>query len=445
MRGKPVSHLLGLVALLLALSTQAHAQTFAYNVIDLGVSGTYTESYGNGLSNTGYAVGDLRASGSDPNRGFRWLSNVQTQIPFPANPDVLFGGATGVNNAGTAVGTTFNLDNSDPDPQNWIVYNQAFHYNGTTSTAIPFLLNGYTNTATKVNNQGIVTGSSNRTAPNDPVAGDNYAYTYNIGTNTLTELPRFFGGADRTVGNDIGDEDGLGRVYVVGEGTNNVGAGNVQRAFRWRTGDGALTAIPVLNAGDPDANSFNSTARGVNNAGLTVGTSDIDIPSEFLANAFLWDGANLIDLGKFAGDDISEAYAINNLNQIVGNSYQYDPLGFPSPVVNPRAFLLNYSGNPSSPGSLIDLNTQIDPLLGWTLQYATDINDNGWIVGFGLRFNPNTFQDEVRGFLLIPTVIPEPSTLAFGSLGVAGLLYLRRQRRLKADRMAHAHRRFDAA
>jgi hypothetical protein len=55
--------------------------------------------------------------------------------------------------------------------------------------------------------------------------------------------------------------------------------------------------------------------------------------------------------------------------------------------------------------------------LGWTLNYAFDINNNGWIVGQG------TYQGNERAFLF---VVPEPATLILLSLGG---LFLRKSRK----------------
>ena len=65
--------------------------------------------------------------------------------------------------------------------------------------------------------------------------------------------------------------------------------------------------------------------------------------------------------------------------------------------------------------SVTDLNTAAIADLGWELNYAEDINDNGQIVGYG------TFNEEIRGFVLdyatqeitaIPLVDPAHTNIA---------------------------------
>jgi len=78
--------------------------------------------------------------------------------------------------------------------------------------------------------------------------------------------------------------------------------------------------------------------------------------------------------------------------------------------------------DPTGGGNNIDLNTLIDPSLGWTLSKAYSINDNGWIVGYGR--NPAGFS---RAYLLIP----EPFTLSI--LAAGALVLLRKLRNSKSE------------
>jgi probable HAF family extracellular repeat protein len=82
-----------------------------------------------------------------------------------------------------------------------------------------------------------------------------------------------------------------------------------------------------------------------------------------------------------------------------------------------------------SDGAMTDLNSLIDQNSGWVLRSATGINNAGDIVGYGTDSSGQT-----HAFLLTPETspsgsssVPEPASAA--TLGVAGLLLLRRRRR----------------
>jgi probable HAF family extracellular repeat protein len=126
-----------------------------------------------------------------------------------------------------------------------------------------------------------------------------------------------------------------------------------------------------------------SWARSINDNGQVVGSAYNGSGQQ---RATLFDptgNGNNIDLGAL--DVYSGARSINNNGQIVGWSWN---------VVNQyRATLFDSTGS----GNTIDLNTLIEPGLGWTLEQAWSINDNGWIVGYGI--NPN---GDSRAFLLTP-------------------------------------------
>jgi probable HAF family extracellular repeat protein len=147
-------------------------------------------------------------------------------------------------------------------------------------------------------------------------------------------------------------------------------------------------------------------AWGINDAGQVVGYANRNPIVRDLPHAFLWQAGVMKDLGTLGGS-FSEALSINQAGQIVGDSF-YDPA---SP--QEHAFLWTTSGG------MVDLNSLINPRLGWTLTQAWDINDKDQIVGNGV------LNGENRAFLLTPSVTaPEPSTLALagGPFGVFGIL-----------------------
>ncbi len=94
--------------------------------------------------------------------------------------------------------------------------------------------------------------------------------------------------------------------------------------------------------------------------------------------------------------------------------------------------MYNYSDSRATlwkDGAVINLNSYLDQAAvdqGWVLRSATDINNDGWIVG--VATNVNTY--ERHGFLLSISAVPEPGTYAMllAGLGLMGFV-ARRQRR----------------
>ncbi len=128
-----------------------------------------------------------------------------------------------------------------------------------------------------------------------------------------------------------------------------------------------------------------SEAHSINNSGQIVGRA-LTTSNHFHSTLFdpTGDGNN-IDLGTLGGTD-SMAYSISNNGQIVGCAFLSGQQSNPATLFDP-----------TGGGNNLDLNTLIDPGLGWTLSVAECINDNGWIVGYGL--NPDGYE---RAFLVTP-------------------------------------------
>lgn len=147
--------------------------------------------------------------------------------------------------------------------------------------------------------------------------------------------------------------------------------------------------------------------RAINDMGQIVG--EAQAPSQPIVAA-LFGPTGIVTFGTLGGRE-SMACAINNLGQTVGwartGTGQW------------HATVFDTTGN----GNNIDLNSLIDPGLGWTLAAASGINNNGWIVGSGI--NPDGYQ---RGYLLTP--IPAPGAFLLASIGVGFVTWLRRRRTL---------------
>ncbi len=152
----------------------------------------------------------------------------------------------------------------------------------------------------------------------------------------------------------------------------------------------------------------NSYAFGINDHGQVVGHSTL---SSGYSHAFLTDDHGMHDLGTLGGN-ASYAYGINNAGSVVGYSWL-------AGSDQTHAFL--YVG-----GVMLDLNSLVTNLTGWTLTEAYSINDAGQIAGAGLldgithafRLDPL----EEPGLRVAAQAVPEPGTTATLAIGFAMLV-----------------------
>jgi probable HAF family extracellular repeat protein len=169
---------------------------------------------------------------------------------------------------------------------------------------------------------------------------------------------------------------------------------NTRTAAIWQAG--VTTLLPGLLPINPNAYTY---ATDINDLGQVVGYGYVE------TTALFWENNTVSDIGGLADSSDSNAYAINSSGAIVGMSYS---------STGARATLW-------MDGGAHDLNGLIPDDCGWTLAYATDINSDGCIVGYG------NYYGQTRAFLLSP-VVPEPSSMIALVGGLAGLLGIRRRR-----------------
>jgi probable HAF family extracellular repeat protein len=195
---------------------------------------------------------------------------------------------------------------------------------------------GASSFALGINDRGDVVGTAELPAP----TFGSHAFLYRHGRIIdLTPVLSTF-----SVANDIND-----RGTVVGWSDSGLG-GFAPSPFLWRRG--TLTGLDLTPAGDDVA-----TPSRINNAGEVVGQSNSLATGEF--HAVLLSHGNPISLG------LGSATSINNCGQVVGQG----PGG---------AFLYQK-------GTRIELNSVLPPGSGWSLAFASDINDRGQIVGGGFH------------------------------------------------------------
>lgn len=178
--------------------------------------------------------------------------------------------------------------------------------------------------------------------------------------------------------NELGDAVG----WVEFESTGELLA--PQRAALW-----SADARSTTNLGALGGTQARSVAHDINTAREIVGASDTVAGNPSTTpgagrRAFLWKRGAMTALGTLEGHPDSEAFAVNARGEIVGTSYKH--LCGPC---RPRAVRW-------IAGGVVDLNSEIPPDSGWHLMEATDVNDDGCIVGRGL------LNGQSRYFLLVP-------------------------------------------
>lgn len=264
--------------------------------------------------------------------------------------------------------------------------------------------------AAAINAQGSVAGSFWRCAQADCSTGNQRAWRWDAA------------GGMQQVGPDSGfwtnaqAIDGAGNTLVANTPADN------SRLVQVVAPDGSVANVPL---------SGQVFALGVtmdmNDAGQIAATRSVDPSGPGAREAFVWSQGveyALTHLNPVLGGSVA---AINQLGWVVGT----ESLG---PGDRAAALWVGTS-------LVFDLNGLLDgdDALLWQLTEATDINEQGWLVGNGL-FRP-TVNDEYqrRGFLLQlsadflgslpppdqlfppPMAVPLPGTLALAALGLLAL------------------------
>jgi probable HAF family extracellular repeat protein len=342
---------LALAIVCTVLQTVAQAQHH-YSIIDIGtLGGPFPQSEGFDINESGEVAGTSYVNGD----------GTPHAVLFDANLNDLgtLGGswstAEGISNNGYIAGNSYMLGNMTQHAFRF--FDGVMEDLGTLGRTYSY---GY-----GVNSMGHVTGYV--------VIPDQRAFFYDGTTMHLLadgEIPSW--------GTDINELD-----QIAGYAQTSAGI----FAYFY---DGMIHILGALPGGS------NSEGMALNDHGHVVGYSNT---TNDYYHAFLHDGVSMQDLGTLGGNE-SFAKDINNLDQVVGLSQVPNGAG--------RAFLY------STETGMVDLNTLIDPLSGWTLIGAEGINDRGQVTGWGL------IDDEIHGFILSP-IVPEPSSVSLITLALLSL------------------------
>jgi probable HAF family extracellular repeat protein len=404
-----IRRITSLPCLFCALSVTASAQAATYTVTDLGALGG-TNSLGWGINASGQVTGYAATTDDAAIEPFLWTpttpNGASGTIHDLGTLDGAFGWGIGINASGQVAGVSATAGHAAEHATLWIPTSP----NGASVTRLDLeTLGGTYSQGTGVNDSGQVTGYSDMT-------GDTTSRAF-------MWKPTTPGGANGTMHDlgSLGGSSGLGwDINASGQvaGYSDTTGDAAQHAFLWTPTmpNGVSGTMHDLGS----LGGTNSDGSGINDSGQVVGSSQTTGDAAY--HAYLWTpmtpgGASgtTLDLGTLGGLN-SYGYRVIADGQVVGGSE------VAAEVSNYSHAFLYTSGS-----GMVDLNTLIDPLSGWELLDADEINDAGQITGQGL------IGEDYHAYLLTPVralagdysgngiVGPEDYNLwkaSFGSIGI---------------------------
>src|SRR5271165_201749 len=219
---------------------------------------------------------------------------------------------------------------------------------------------------------------------------------------TLTKLPSATGSQTATTQSVA---FGMSAGGVIAGASTDVALNTVIPTV-WNGTTATALAIP---SGYPFA-----LADSVNDNGQAAGVaySEITSPTTAQVHAVMFSGSTATDLGSLPGYQGSVASGINNSGWVVGFASFNAPIGglnlFPllfAPTSQKAVLWVN--------GTIYDLNTLVTNAGGFTLDYATAINNAGQIVGTGY------INQSQHAFLLTPVPSTAPAIAAVVGAGLS--------------------------
>ena len=322
-----------------------------YAVEDLGVLPGDSSSVAWAINENGDVVG--WSTGPTGSHAFVY-TDAAGMVALPGLPNKPRSIARDINDAGVVVGSA-NAGGTD--------LGHAVVWSDGSVQDLGTLGTGAFSEAWGINNLGQVVGWSDTNGGSGLTAVHGFLYTQARGLVDLT--PQSDSGSAYDI-NDAGQVTGY-RTALGG-----------YHAFRWQ--QGAMEDLGVL----PDfAHSF---GRALNASGQVAGNAtSASGNSEHLFRSL--EGGGLQDLGGQGEHNV--AFGINASGDVVGTRGQSAT----------RAVLY------TDAGGLQDLDTFIDPSLGWVLLGAHDVNDSGQIIGYAF----NNFTGQTHAVRLQPTDGPPPA------------------------------------
>lgn len=194
-----------------------------------------------------------------------------------------------------------------------------------------------------------------------------------------------------------GTQEGVYADLYVLEDINDTGFAVGSRRRYGLAGSSAILTTPQFRDVTYLSIPNGGHAAAINSHNMIVGATGSDSSTGAYPHAYLYDynSATFQDLGTLNGGLSSSAADINDMNQVVGTAWLVTQ---PTSVYDPAKYHAFLWEN----GTMTDLNSLLPEGSGWILTSATAINDNGDIVGTGLK------DGQLRGFLLSSGATPAP-------------------------------------
>lgn len=348
---------LGSALFVALICASAASATVEYNITDLGaqLGPGRPDNYASAIN----ASGEVAGWTDEPNFGGNSaiaLGDGEAQVFSLPAPYNLSAAAASINDEGQVVGNSGNNVVQFPPAS------QGFLYSNGSTTDLG-TLGGVYSAAFGINNAGQIMGESSVS----PTSTTLHAFLDQNGV--MEDLG--------TLGGDSSSARAINQAgEIVGYAETADGSGN---AFLYENGS-MIDLGTIAGTG--------STALAINSNGQIVGASSF-VSSDDGEHAFLYSNGQMTDLGP--QDSLqSEAESINDLGQIVGYA------------IVPGSDPLGQYGFVDSDGVMTDLNSLVDPSLGWSIIDASGINDAGQIAADG--YDSTTGQADA----LLLTPIPEP-------------------------------------
>jgi probable HAF family extracellular repeat protein len=302
-----------------------------------------------GLNNFGMVVGVAAFAEVSLGRSRAVFWNPNPTV-IPAGD--VFSHAFGVNDAGDIVGQRDHAFGGG-------ILNEAFLFRGGQCQGLASVFPAEESVAVDINNAGVIAAWAGE-------SGWTHAFTFDINSGILTDLGVL-------PGHTVSFASAINNAgHVVGVST----ATGDSRAFLF---DGTLKDLgPALSAND------------INDSGQVVGSRDVSgVPGKAFRCDTSGGTPQFVDLEGLPGSYGSEAWAINNDGDIVGQLFY---------TSGNRPFIWP-AGRPMQ-----DLNKLIPANSGWELHHASAINNRGQIAGTG------THNGREQAYLLTPIPVIFPPT-----------------------------------